>query len=99
MANHVEFGILQFRELREFVSELLHAVLAKQSLARLVRFNDCCGGKGLAHGHQGDFVRVATGALSGTLDAVVDFEKVGSDAHGNPSLKQKAWMISVPFAD
>ncbi len=33
MADHVELGILQLRELRKFVGEFLHAVFAEETLA------------------------------------------------------------------
>ena len=78
MWNSASFS---FASALDFVRELLHAVLAKQSLARVVRLDDCSAGKVLLHGHQRDIARDSTGALGGTRDAVVDDGKVSGDGH------------------
>ena len=96
MADHVELGVLQFGELRKLVGEFLHAVLAEEALSGRVGFDDRCGGKGLRYGHQCDVGGIAAGAAGRVGDAFTDLGELVGDAHGNPSLKQKARKLSVP---
>jgi hypothetical protein len=77
---------------REFFGELLDAVLAEETLASGVGFEDDFDGVHLANGHEGDLGGRAGGAAAGEVDLLVEAGEVVGDGHSASSYG-RGWVV------
>src|SRR5437667_8063247 len=82
MSDHVPLSIAQFAHCLCLGGKFLHPVLAKDANSSLICLTNVPGWKSLADGQEPDLLWIASGAASGSGNALMDMPDVFSNRHG-----------------